>query len=101
MTKQLQCPKCNSEFSTKKIIECSSIAWPELNWIYFTCPNCEKNTHILVEDGRICTVDFLGAPGPDWEINTEIIEEGITTRMDPGFAHVWFEGVHYEFEAKK
>ena len=55
----------------------------------------------MVEDGRIATVDFIGAPGPDWKVNIPMIEKGITTRMDPSYAHVWLDGTHYEFEAKQ
>ncbi len=101
MRTHLPCPKCGSEFTPKEILECCSISWPELNWIYFTCPSCQEKTHILVEDGRIATVDFLGAPGPDWKVNTPMLEKNLLTRMDPKFAHVWLENKHYEFEAKE
>jgi predicted RNA-binding Zn-ribbon protein involved in translation (DUF1610 family) len=101
MRTHLPCPDCGKEFEPKEILENSTISWPGLNWIYFRCPRCEKNTHILVEDGRICTVDFIGAPGPDWKVNTPMLDKRITTRMDPSYAHVWLDGVHYEFEAKQ
>ena len=97
----LPCPGCDSAYSPKALLEGSAISWPELNWINFSCPSCGESTHILIEDGRMATVDLLGAPGPDWEINVSIEVCDLTTRMDPGFAHVWLNGKHYEFEAKK
>lgn len=101
MRKALPCPNCNCEFSPKELLEESSIAWPELQWIYFKCPNCGKQTHILVEDNRIATVDFLGAPGPDWKINTPMLYKDLKVRIDPSFIHVWLDGIHYEFEEQK
>jgi hypothetical protein len=101
MKKTLPCPKCNAEFTATQILEASTIAWPELCWIYFKCSSCSQFTHILVKPGRMSTVNYIGAPGPSWEINTSMEISDFTTRMDPGYAHVWLEGKHYEFEARK
>jgi hypothetical protein len=101
MRSKLPCPKCGEEFEPLEILENSTISWPDLAWIYFRCTKCEEFTHILIEDGRIATVDFLGAPGPDWKVNTPMLVKDFTTRMDPGYAHVWLDGKHYEFEARK
>jgi hypothetical protein len=49
----------------------------------------------------MATVDFIGAPGPDWKINTQMHVAELQTRRDPGFLHVWLNGKHYEFPARK
>jgi len=101
MRTTLPCPKCSKEFTPREILEASTISWPELCWIYFKCPACEKFTHIQIINGRMSTVNFLGAPGPDWEINTSIEIMDFKIRMDHEFAHAWLDGKHYEYEAKK
>jgi hypothetical protein len=101
MRTTLPCPKCKKEFTARDILEASTVSWPGLNWIYFECENCGEFTHILINDSRMATVNFLGAPGPNWEINTSIHLNDFKVRMDPSFAHAWLGGNHYEFEAKK
>ncbi|MDA8428000.1 MAG: hypothetical protein M0T70_01965 [Geobacteraceae bacterium] len=101
MKTTLPCPKCSEEFTPREILEASTISWPELCWIYFKCPACEKFTHIKIINGKMSTVNFIGAPGPDWEINTSIELKDFKIRMDPGFAHAWLDGKHYEYEARK
>lgn len=100
MKNTLPCPKCLAEHTAGGILEQSSISWPELSWIYFRCPHCAACTHILIKEGRMSTVNFLGAPGPDWEINTTMLVDGLVVRMDPGFAHAWLSGQHFEYAAK-
>ena len=101
MRTTLPCPKCSKEFTAGEILEASTISWPELCWIYFKCTVCGEFTHIRITNGRMDTVNFLGAPGPDWEINSSMEIKDFRIRMDPGFAHAWLDGKHYEYEARK
>ena len=101
MRTKLPCPNCDKEFSASEILEASTIAWPELNGIYFHCPSCLEYTHILIEEHKMATVHFLGAPGPNWEINTPMVVEGLSVRIDPSFVHIWFNGKHYEYKADR
>jgi len=101
MKETLPCPGCDSKFRVSEILEHSTISWPDLNWIYFQCPNCEKHTHIQVKKEKMATVNFIGAPGPDWELIKSINVPSLEARMDPGFAHVWLEEKHYEFKARE
>ncbi len=101
MKTTLPCPKCSKEFTPTEILEASTLSWPELCWIYFKCPKCGKFTHIQIINGRMSTVNFLGAPGPDWEIISTIEVKHFTIRRDPGFMHAWLDGKHYEFEERK
>ncbi|MBN1343790.1 MAG: hypothetical protein JXQ73_13995 [Phycisphaerae bacterium] len=101
MKASLPCPACGREFSAQAILDASDVSWPDLCWIHFTCPSCGTKTHIQVQDGQMATVDFLGAPGPEWEINTVMHVPDLTVRMDPGLAHVWLNGVHHEFKAQQ
>ena len=98
---KLQCPNCKTEFTPNEILEESTISWPDLNWIYFKCSNCMKTRHIFIDDGFMATVEFLGAPGPNWKIIEKLKVENLSTRMDPSYVHAWLDGKHYEFEKKK
>jgi len=101
MNEVLPCPECGETYDAMQLLEFCTISWPELNWLYFHCPNCKKYTHILVEQKRMSSVKFLGAPGPSWEIIKSICVPNLEIRMDPKFAHVWLNGKHYEFTAKE
>ena len=60
-----------------------ALSWPELNWAYFKCSTCEQSTHILLKKDKVATVNFIGAPGPDWEINESVSVPNLEVRVDP------------------
>ena len=101
MKKLLPCPKCRTEHDVSSILEHSDFSWPELGWIYFKCPHCSEHTHIYLDNNIMATVNYLGAPGPNWNINKSIDVPNLVVRIDPKFLHVWNNEKHYEFAAKE
>ncbi len=97
---QLKCPHCSFGVSPENILAEATISWPELSWIYFCCHDCKKNYHVQVENGKMHSITFIGAPGPDYEINNTIVVENFTTRIDLGFVHCWLNKKHYEYPAR-
>ena len=100
MSQNLSCPKCSARYSIEEILSGCGVSWPELNWAYFKCSTCKQSTHILLKKDKVATVNFIGAPGPDWKINESVSVPNLEVRVDPGFLHVWYKSQHYEYQAK-
>ena len=100
MKNELECIHCNESLVVEDILDRCSESHPNLSWIYFTCNSCEKTSHIQVKNAAISTIDFIGAPGPDYKIRTTLNLPDFKVRIDPGYIHVWNKGQHYEYKAR-
>jgi hypothetical protein len=97
---KLQCPNCGSEISVKGILENSTIAWPNQNWILFKCPVCINYSHAEVKTGKITTGKLDGAPGPAFFPDSEIKIKNFMVKKTLEKIDCKFEGITYIFKAK-
>ena len=97
----IACPKCNAECSPKTVLDSATVSWPELLWVWFKCPQCEQHSQIEVGNNIMATINFMGAPGPNWERIKSTKVESLTVRSDPSFLQCWLNDDHYEFPARE
>lgn len=101
MSYDVVCPKCDAGFTAETALDAASVAWPDLHWVWFQCPACSEHTHLEVRDGRIATINFIGAPGPDWKRIRVSSVDDLTVRADPVLLHCWLGESHLEFKARE
>lgn len=94
------CQSCGLTLSAKEALAQGSFSWPEMSTFWVPCSRCDAGLHLLTSDGCLTQVKIISAPGAEWaEIAHEVVE-GLSSRIDPAFLHVWAFGRHYEYPAR-
>jgi hypothetical protein len=97
---KLLCPVCFAGTDIETILRCSTVSWPYQHWIYFTCPECEKNSHVEVHNGQIRTGLLDGAPGPCFFCCSQVQEPNFGVEEHSTMLVCTYKENRYIFHAK-
>ena len=95
----LACPHCAQAITPLQALQRGIYSWPEMGAWWSLCPSCPKGGHYRAEDNFIAQYKWYSEN--DWPDVTSEEVPGLRLRADPSFLHLWLDGHHYEFPARR
>ena len=97
----MKCINCSENISLIQALEASPFSWPEMQTIFYECCKCKTGNHLRFSNGLVEHIKIVSAPGPNWDVISEMSVPSIEIRIDPEYFHIWYESKHYDFCSRK
>ena len=100
MNGKLKCHHCEKEYYCEEILSNCKYSYPQMEALSLICPVCKKASQIRVRGCTLQAVEVVSALGPEWVVHDSLRPSGFEYRVDPEWVHCWYQGKHYEYQAK-
>jgi hypothetical protein len=96
----MNCINCKASFNLEFALSNSVFSWPEMQTIWYVCPDCNKGNHIRFNSKKVELIKSVTNNGTSWETVHDYFEPTIDVRIDSKYLHVWYNGKHFEIESR-